>query len=38
MINIYAIVAPAVLALVLFEFIYCLLKKNGYYSFQDSLI
>jgi sterol desaturase/sphingolipid hydroxylase (fatty acid hydroxylase superfamily) len=38
MINIYAIVAPAVLALVLFEFIYCLVKKNGYYSFQDSLI
>ncbi len=36
--NIYALVAPAVLGLVLFEFIYCLWKKNGYYSFQDSLM
>jgi sterol desaturase/sphingolipid hydroxylase (fatty acid hydroxylase superfamily) len=36
--NIYAIVAPAVFGLVLFEFFYCLYKKNGYYSFQDSLM
>ncbi len=38
MINVYAIVAPAVLLLTLMEFIYCLKKKNGYYSYQDSLI
>jgi alkylglycerol monooxygenase len=37
-INIYALVAPIVLVLVAAEFIYCLVKKNGYYSFQDSLI
>lgn len=36
--NIYALVAPAVLILVLAEFIYCLWKKNGYYSFQDSIM
>ena len=38
MINVYAIVAPAVLLLTLSEFIYCIRKKNGYYSFQDSLM
>lgn len=38
LINIYARVAPIVLALVLIEFVYCLKKKNGYYSFQDSII
>lgn len=37
-INLYALVAPVVLLLVLAEFLYCLKKKNGYYSFQDSLI
>jgi alkylglycerol monooxygenase len=37
-INVYAIVTPAVLVLILVEFIYCLVKKNGYYTFQDSLI
>ncbi len=38
MINVYAVVAPAVLVLTLAEFIYCMVKKNGYYTFQDSLI
>lgn len=37
-INVYAIVGPFVLALIVIEFIYCLVKKNGYYSFQDSVI
>lgn len=37
-VNIYAMVAPVVLLLVVAEFIYCIYKKNGYYSFQDSLI
>jgi alkylglycerol monooxygenase len=37
-VNIYALLGPAILALVLVEFIYCLKKRNGYYSFQDSLI
>jgi sterol desaturase/sphingolipid hydroxylase (fatty acid hydroxylase superfamily) len=37
-INIYATVGPFVLALIVIEFIYCLVKKNGYYSFQDSII
>jgi len=36
--NIYARVGPAVLILILAEFIYCLWKKNGFYSFQDSVI
>jgi sterol desaturase/sphingolipid hydroxylase (fatty acid hydroxylase superfamily) len=36
-INIYAILGPIVLALVLIEFFYCLYKKNGYYTFQDSI-
>lgn len=36
-INVYAIVTPAVLALVLLEFLYCLKKRNGYYRFQDSI-
>jgi sterol desaturase/sphingolipid hydroxylase (fatty acid hydroxylase superfamily) len=38
MMNVYAVLGPLVLALVLIEFIYCVVKKNGYYSFQDSLI
>ena len=37
-INVYALVAPAVFVMILAEFIYCMVKKNGYYSFQDSLI
>ena len=37
-INVYATVGPFVLALIVFEFIYCLVKKNGYYTFQDSIV
>ena len=37
-VNVYAFVAPVVLSLILLEFIYCLVKQNGYYSFQDSLM
>ena len=37
-INIYATVGPFVLTLIVIEFFYCLYKKNGYYSFQDSII
>jgi alkylglycerol monooxygenase len=37
-INIYAVLAPAILVLVALEFWYCLKKRNGYYSFQDSLM
>lgn len=36
--NIYALVAPLVLVLVAAEFLYCLWKRNGYYSFSDSVI
>jgi alkylglycerol monooxygenase len=36
--NPYALLGPAILGLILFEFLYCLVKKNGYYSFQDSLM
>ncbi len=36
--NPYALLGPAILALVLIEFLYCVIRKNGYYSFQDSLI
>lgn len=35
--NVYAIFGPLVLILVLVEFFYCLYKKNGYYTFQDSV-
>lgn len=35
--NVYAIVTPFVIALIFFEFLYCLWKKNNYYSFQDSI-
>lgn len=38
MTNLYATLAPFVFAMILFEFFYCLVKKNGYYSFQDSLM
>lgn len=37
-INIYQIVAIPVFILIIAEIIYCLIKKNGFYSFQDSLI
>ena len=37
-INVYAFVAPAIFAVILLEVAYCLVKKNGYYTFQDSLI
>ncbi|MCY1000444.1 sterol desaturase family protein [Myxococcus sp. MISCRS1] len=36
-INVYAIATPFVIALALGEFIYCVAKRNGYYSFQDSI-
>lgn len=36
--NPYALLGPAILGLIFFEFIYCVVKKNGYYSFQDSLM
>ena len=36
-INVYAIATPFVLVLALAEFVYCLARKNGYYSFQDSI-
>lgn len=36
-INVYAVATPIVIALVLAELVYCLVKKNGYYSFQDSI-
>jgi len=37
-INVYATVGPFVLAAIVIEFIYCIVKKNGYYSFQDSIV
>src|SRR5690606_39977342 len=36
-VNVYAILTIPILLLVLSEFIYCLLKKNGMYTFQDSI-
>jgi len=36
--NVYSLLAPIVLLMIVAEIIYCLVKKNGYYSFQDSLI
>lgn len=36
-INVYAVATPFVIVLALVEFIYCLVRKNGYYSFQDSI-
>jgi alkylglycerol monooxygenase len=35
--NVYAVATPFVLALALAEFLYCVVRKNGYYSFQDSI-
>lgn len=37
-VNVYAILTPLVLLLTVAEFIYCLYRKNGYYSFADSVI
>lgn len=36
-INVYAVATPIIVVLVLAEFVYCLVRKNGYYSFQDSI-
>lgn len=36
-VNIYAILGPVVIGMVVLEFFYCLYKKNGYYDFQDSM-
>jgi sterol desaturase/sphingolipid hydroxylase (fatty acid hydroxylase superfamily) len=35
--NVYAIVTPFVLLLILAEIAWCVWKKNGYYEFQDSV-
>ncbi len=35
--NVYAVVTPFVLLLVLAEIAWCVFKKNGYYEFQDSI-
>jgi alkylglycerol monooxygenase len=36
-INFYAVLGPAILAIVFIEFLYCLYVKNGFYEFQDSM-
>ncbi|MBS1152610.1 MAG: hypothetical protein H6Q89_4308, partial [Myxococcaceae bacterium] len=36
-INVYAAATPFVIALALAELTYCLVRRNGYYSFQDSI-
>ena len=36
-INVYAVVTPFVLLLIVAEIVWCLYKKNGYYEFQDSI-
>jgi alkylglycerol monooxygenase len=36
--NVYSVLGPVILGLIVIEFFYCLVKRNGYYSFQDSLI
>src|SRR6185295_4461116 len=35
--NVYAVVTPFVLVLILAEIAWCLWKRNGYYEFQDSV-
>jgi sterol desaturase/sphingolipid hydroxylase (fatty acid hydroxylase superfamily)/uncharacterized membrane protein (UPF0136 family) len=35
--NVYAVVTPFVLLLILAEIAFCLWRKNGYYEFQDSI-
>lgn len=36
MLNIYSIIAPIAIILLALEIIYCLIKKNGIYSFQET--
>ncbi len=36
-VNVYAILTIPVLVLVMGEFLYCVIKKNGMYTFQDSI-
>ena len=36
-VNVYALLTIPILTLVLAEFIYCSIKKNGMYTFQDSI-
>lgn len=36
-VNVYAILTIPILTLVLAEFVYCLIKGNGMYTFQDSI-
>jgi sterol desaturase/sphingolipid hydroxylase (fatty acid hydroxylase superfamily) len=36
MINIYSIIAPIALTLLVLEVLYCVFKKNGIYTFQES--
>lgn len=36
-VNVYAILTIPILLLVLSEFVYCLIKRNGMYTFQDSI-
>ncbi len=38
LVNFYAVVGPAVFALILLEVVFCIYRKNGYYSYQDSLM
>ena len=35
--NIYALLSPLAILLLLLEIVYCVKKKNGYYSFQDTV-
>ncbi|MFO0595610.1 MAG: sterol desaturase family protein [Myxococcaceae bacterium] len=35
--NVYAVVTPFVLLLIIAEIAWCLWRKNGYYEFQDSI-
>ena len=35
--NVYALITPIVVALLLFEIIYSIRVKNGIYSFQDTI-
>lgn len=36
-VNLYAVLAPAVFVLVAAEIAYCLIRRNGFYKFQDSV-
>ncbi|HLP36175.1 sterol desaturase family protein [Lacibacter sp.] len=35
--NVYALLSPLAILLLLLEIVYCVKKKNGYYSFQDTV-